>query len=253
MKFAGSGYGNDLSLMRDKPFGRFAIEAAFRADRVVVLNRLMADELVSQGVSAGRLRIMPHGVRVRAQAHLRSDLRLDGPTCLYAGRLVDHKGIDILLSRVWPNVVKRIPAACLVIAGDGPLKKDVIGAAIAMPGSIRYLGQRDDIRDIMAASTIVVLPSKSEGMSNVVLEANAEGTAVVGFDVPGIIEIVGAAESGWLVPVADWQALTVALMTALSDPGEAAMRGAAGRAHVSEHYSIERIASLYEELYEEVW
>ena len=105
-------------------------------------------------------------------------------------------------------------------------------------GSIRFLGSRTDIPDLLRASDLFVHPSHEEGFSNAILEAMAAGKAVVATNVGGVPEAVLAGETGLLVPARDPESLAEGILALLQDPEKTRTRGEAGRQRVLERFSL---------------
>ena len=117
-------------------------------------------------------------------------------------------------------------------------------------GSVRLLGHRTDMDGLVAAADAVVLPSRSEGMSNVALQTLASRKPFFGFAIPGISEVVRHPAA--TVAVGDFAALAAALVDGLGN--EALRDDIAWRGHedVAREFAIERVATRYEELYDEL-
>ncbi len=99
--------------------------------------------------------------------------------------------------RIMARVVARRPDAVLVMAGDGPEREacEALAAELGLQDNVRFLGSRDDVPQILAACDLVVVPSKSEGLSLAAIEACA-GKAVVGFDAGGLSDVITDEVSG---------------------------------------------------------
>jgi glycosyltransferase involved in cell wall biosynthesis len=111
----------------------------------------------------------------------------------------------------------------------------------ANTSSVRFLASTDDVRKVYAAADVVILPSATEGMSAVLLEAAACGRAVVATNVGASDEIVVPGETGFLVSPGDVPAMTAALRAALVDADQL---GAAAERRIAD-YRIERIAERW--------
>jgi glycosyltransferase involved in cell wall biosynthesis len=108
--------------------------------------------------------------------------------------------------------------------------------------AVTFLGERADARQIIGALDLLVLPSLTEGLPNVVLEAFAYKTPVVATAVGGVPELVKDGETGWLVPPRDPHALAQAILDALSNPEEAA---AAPKMHINTCWRTSRWRSRW--------
>tara|TARA_R110002096_G_scaffold171490_2_gene344370 strand:+ start:6608 stop:7720 length:1113 start_codon:yes stop_codon:yes gene_type:complete len=115
--------------------------------------------------------------------------------------------------------------------------------------SIHILGRRNDAHRIMAALDVFALPSLSEGLPLVILEAMATQVAIVSTNVGGIPKVIESGETGLLVPPSDDAAMRRALLRLQSDREEAARLALAGRALAQREYSSERMADEYLALY----
>jgi glycosyltransferase involved in cell wall biosynthesis len=155
------------------------------------------------------------------------------PVALFVGVLERYKAVDVL-AEAWRRVAPRVPDAALHLVGRGPLR-DVAQALVReLPAQTRWsesLSTREVAR-ALDESTVLVLPSRSEGLGRVVVEAFCRGRGVVGSHVGGIPDIVEHDVSGLLVPPEDANALADALARALSDRAFAERLGAAGRTEV---------------------
>ena len=160
------------------------------------------------------------------------------PRVLFVGALERVKGVDVLLA-AWPR-------ASLRIVGTGPLSELVLEAP-AVAWSPRL--DQAEVAAALDESWCLVLPSRSEGLPRVVLEAISRGRAVVGSRVGGIPDVVEDGVNGLLVPPDDSQALTAALERILSDRALAERLGAAAYASAARWRSTpeewaRRIAAL---------
>jgi len=149
----------------------------------------------------------------------------------------------------------RIPAEagrhCLVLVGDGPCRRD-LEARAAQPdlrGRVHLLGERRDVPCLLAGFDVFALPSIAEGISNTVLEAMASGLPLVATRTGGNPELVEDGVTGRLVPVGDTAALTEALTGYVREGHLRAMHGKAGRQRAVDHFSLERMAERYRDLY----
>lgn len=113
---------------------------------------------------------------------------------------------------------------------------------MGIAGRTHFLGRRDDVADLLAASDLFCLPSHFEGHPLALMEAMADGLPVVSTRSPGITEVVKIGESGILVPVANPMALAAALMRILSDKKLANHIGQRGRQILCDEFTVEQMA-----------
>jgi glycosyltransferase involved in cell wall biosynthesis len=144
------------------------------------------------------------------------------------GRLVAQKGLDVLL-RAFARVAARHPKWRLVILGEGPERSalQALAAQLGIADAVELAGQVRDVRLRLRRAAVFASSSRFEGFPNALLEAMAEGTAIVATDCrSGPAEILRDCPEAILVPVADDAALADALATMLDD---AERRHACGR------------------------
>jgi glycosyltransferase involved in cell wall biosynthesis len=141
--------------------------------------------------------------------------------------------------------------AALVIAGDGPLRDELaaLTARLDIADRVRMLGDRADVRDVLAAFDVFVLPSRTEGMSNALLEAMAMARPVVATAVGGTPEVLAGDTTGLLVPADDPSTMAGAIARLLDDPERSARLGAAARRRVEEHYGVAAMVRRLEAVY----
>jgi L-malate glycosyltransferase len=165
---------------------------------------------------------------------------LDALMVIAVGSLRYNKGYPDLIEAF--RLLARHDRGChLAIAGQGPLRHSLeqsVSDAELAP-RVRFLGQRTDVADLMAASDVYVNSSHTEGLSNAILEAMAAGLPVVVTDVGDSAGVVDA-DVGVVVAPHRPAELAEALIRLASDPTTRASMGTAGRAHVESHHDRER-------------
>lgn len=159
--------------------------------------------------------------RAMARARVRSELDVGDHVPLLAviGRLSPEKGQDQFLE-AFNALHPRDPGPVAVLVGEGPEEENLrsLASDLGIDPSVRFAGFRRDVGSCFLAADLVVLPSRSEGLPNVVLEAHAMGRPVVAFDVGGVGEVIRDGETGWLVQAGDVAGLARAIDYALDHP-----------------------------------
>ena len=142
------------------------------------------------------------------------------PSALFVGVLELYKNVDGL-AEAWRAAAPRVPNARLLIVGRGSRAEVVERLVAELPEQTAWAASlpTDEVAAAMDASTLLVLPSRSEGMGRVVVEALLRGRPVVGARVGGIRDLVRDGENGLLVEAGDTHALAEALVRVLSDRG----------------------------------
>jgi glycosyltransferase involved in cell wall biosynthesis len=152
------------------------------------------------------------------------------PRALFVGVLERYKDIDGLAA-AWRLAAPRLPGVPLRIVGTGSRTHVVESLLSDLPDRAEWtpVVPNGDIPALLDASTTLVLPSRSEGLGRIVVEALCRGRPVVATRVGGIVDLVRDGENGLLVPSNDPAALADALVRVLSDPALAAGLAAGAR------------------------
>ncbi len=172
------------------------------------------------------------------------------PQVLFVGVLERYKNVDGL-AKAWRKVAPRIPGAHLRVVGRGTLSWPVMQLVADLPEQTTWTSRlaQPEIAAALDESTLLVLPSRSEGMGRVVVEAFCRGRGVVGSRVGGIPDLVEHDASGLLIEPGDTDALAEALFRVLSDRPLAERLGAGAYAQaplwtISPAQFADRIAAL---------
>ena len=225
-------------------------------DRLIAVSGSVAESHRAAGLG-NRLTTIANGVdpsaATRDPAVLRREWGLSrGPVLLMAGRFAAQKDHALMLAAM-PAILNAQPDATLLMAGDGPLLWEIAGriAIGGLAGSVRLMGQRSDLPDLMAAADLLVLPSRFEGLPLVALEAMAAGLPIVASDAPGNAEMLEHGRSGWLAPAGDAGGFARAVIAALADPERLAQVATAAGERQLELYTagrmIDETAVVYSE------
>jgi glycosyltransferase involved in cell wall biosynthesis len=171
-------------------------------------------------------------------------------TIVCPARLSYQKGQDVLL-RAWQTVQACVPAARLVLAGDGPLRQELEDLALdlGVAATVDFAGLVADMPALLAGASGFVLPSRYEGMSNALLEAMAAGQPCVATRVSGSEDVIVDGQSGLLVPSEDPEALASALVTVLADRARAHALGREARARVVAAFDSRHVMNALSQLY----
>jgi glycogen(starch) synthase len=178
-------------------------------------------------------------------------LPTDSPRLLCLGRLHPDKCFDLAL-KAFASVRDHFPRARLIIAGDGD-ERPVLERQVAEMGldNVEFVGWvvPGKIFELMNAATIVIVPSRYEGLPTVALEAGMMARPVVATRVGGVPEIVVDRETGLLVDPGDWRALAAAIEFLLARPESATEFGQAARRRIQRLFNFERYIDDYDALY----
>lgn len=228
------------------PLGRLVVSNS-RAGRIMLLKRA--------GLPPRKVVVIPGGVpaavpRPRAEAKARLGFPPGGLLVGSVGNLRKAKGYHYLLP-AFRELRAVLPEARLVIAGEGPLRKELVdfGRRLGLSGSVFFPGFITELDDFYSALDMFVLSSLWEGMPAALLEAMSYGLPVVATTVSGIPEAVTDGAEGRLVPPANPGLLAAALLDLARDPAAMARMGAAGRRRVADRFSPAVTAGNYAALY----
>jgi glycosyltransferase involved in cell wall biosynthesis len=174
------------------------------------------------------------------------------PTALFVGVLERYKNVDGLAA-AWRVVAGRVPDARLVVVGKGPMRADIDRLAADLPGQVEHAAQLppEGVARALDEATLLVLPSRHEGLGRVVIEAFARGRAVVASRAGGVLDLVDDGVEGLLVDPEDIESLADALARVLSDGALAERLGSAASARLPAwNQSAEEFARRTKELVE---
>jgi glycosyltransferase involved in cell wall biosynthesis len=168
--------------------------------------------------------------------------------CGYVGRLSIEKGVTHLVDALAEVTAKQTEVRLLIV-GEGEQRANLQAQveSLGLQQAVAFLGERADARQIIGALDLLVLPSLTEGLPNVVLEAFAYKRPVVATAVGGVPELVKDGETGWLVPPRDPRALAQAILDALSNPEEARRRAENAYKHLLENFTVEKQVDKWEQ------
>ena len=189
-----------------------------------------------------------HGRAVRAELGIAEG----APVLLNVARHEPQKGQNLLLD-AFAELRQTHPDAVLLVAGrEGNTTPELLAQAdeLGLGDSVRFLGLRGDVPELLSASTVFVSSARYEGFGGAVLEAMAAARPVVAFDIPPVREVLGG--TGVLVPLGDVAAMAGAIGTVLEDPDLASTMGAGGLAEAHRRYSAARSAVRLIDLYRDV-
>jgi sugar transferase (PEP-CTERM/EpsH1 system associated) len=210
---------------------------------------------IANGIDTGRFATVRDPSRPR---RLLGDLAPAGTVLIgniaRLDKVKDHAGL-LAAFKLLREQSRTSGADCrLFIAGDGPqravLEQQVLEAGLAQ--TVRMLGHRDDVAELLAECDIFALSSVAEGMPLTLLEAMSAGLPVVATAVGDVAMVVEDGVTGTLVPVANPVALASAVAAYAADERLRRLHGEAGRARAEAHFSLRAMTSAYESLYDEV-
>ena len=225
-------------------------------DQYVCVSRSVAEFSAREGrLARQKLTVIPNGVDVNlypAQPAADLTATFGGRRLVtFIGRLHRQKGVGWLLETA-ADWLGQLDDCDLLLVGRGPERAalEEICRRRGIQDRAHFLGWRADAPAILAASRLLVLPSRWEGMPNVVLQAMAGGLPVVSTDVEGVVELLGPHSAPQTVPYGDSEALVSKVVTILSDDTLAAQLGQENRLRAESEFSLRSMIEAYERLYD---
>ncbi len=237
------------------------VNIGIATDFVAVSKGVYQEAIDVEGINPGKASLIQNGVDLSAarvdltnltRASLAKEIGGAPEACilLTVGRLEEQKGHTYLLDAI-PAILERFPQTVFIFAGEGNLRMELEKKTrtLGIEHAVRFLGNRADVFNLLRLSDVFVLPSLWEGLSNALLEAMAAGLPVVATRVEGTEEVITDGQNGLLVPPADPQALSRAILRLLSDDHLRIQIGQAGESHVKDNYTLEKMCVRYESLF----
>jgi glycosyltransferase involved in cell wall biosynthesis len=172
------------------------------------------------------------------------------PTALFVGVLERYKNVDGLVA-AWRRVAERVPAARLVVVGTGPLQEEIDQLTSELQGQVEHVAELppEGVARALDDATLLVLPSRHEGLGRVVIEAFARGRGVVASRAGGVLDLVDDGVQGLLVDPEDTAGLADALVYVLTQRDLAERLGVAASARFADwNQSAEEFARRTKEL-----
>lgn len=236
--------------------------------RVIAISSEIAATLQQNGFPESTIVSIPNGVDTDRFHPVDQDAKRelkkrfgheDRPVVLFLGGITYRKGVDDLMA-IWKRVADRNPETLLLLLGPRSLDEGATGDAYCydealryvrdnnLEGCVRFMGRVEDVRPHLQCADMLVLPSKLEGMPNVVLEAMACGTPCVVNRVSGVTDIVTPGRNGEIVDF-DNEQFSRAVITLLDSPDERERYGTHAAETIKSRFSLEAIAQQYARLY----
>jgi glycosyltransferase involved in cell wall biosynthesis len=214
-----------------------------RARRVVVPSRYLADVAAGWGLPDDRIEVLVNPAPPPTDVE---PAELEPGTFVFVGRLTRQKALDVAL-----RAVAAVPAARLLLVGDGPLRGELerLGRELGIAERVRFLGTRPrtEVLSYLAAARAAILTSAWENLPHAAVEALAVGVPVVATSVGGVPEVVHDGVNGLLVPAGDVDAVAGAVRRLLEDETLRTQLAAAAQSSVAA-ISRDRVYGRLEEL-----
>ena len=202
---------------------------------------------------ANQYHVIRNGIDLDHFAPMPGDLAAgtgEAPLLGAIASLTPEKGLDLLVQAL-PGLAAAHSRLRLCLVGDGPLRQALESQvqALGLRPRVDFAGNVPDVRPLLRAFTLLVVPSRREGQGRVLMEAMAMGRPVLAARVGGIPELITHGEHGWLVCPEDPAALQQGVMQLLADPGKCAALAGAGRRRARREFGLTTMVDQIEALY----
>ena len=229
------------------------------ADGIYAVSRDLRRHMLAEGHPASRVDVITNGIEVGAapsaieSRRARVELSIPGDALVFgtAARLDPVKDLATLID-AFAIVRAEIPAARLLILGDGPEREALVRRAAdrGAQSAVVFAGYRADVRSVLPACDVYVNSSISEGISLTILEAMAARLPVIATRVGGTPEVVNGDDNGVLVPARDSAALARAMLSLARDREYRGRLASRGRTIVQARFTLDRMVDDYARVYE---
>jgi glycosyltransferase involved in cell wall biosynthesis len=179
------------------------------------------------------------------------DIRENEKVVIVVANYIPYKGHSDFLKAAKLVCEKKTGVKFLLVGEDRGIQKHLEAESIQLGISpfVKFLGQRNDISELLLASDLSVLPSHEEGFSNVVLESMASALPMVATNVGGNAESILDGTTGWLVSPRKPKELATKILDLLNDPIKSKRWGQKGKERIKKHFSIEKTLKAHLLLY----
>ena len=258
VKLANSGQASDIHKMKigqQLPLSRFLLPLALKSDKFVATNRTIVQELIVAGVPADRITQLPNGVETDSIPAKVSYSLPDPVRLIFVGRLHQQKGLDVLFT-AFQQLLQKHPNLNLQLQllGDGPLREDLLALAqqLGIASQVEFVGMTEQVFDYLQQADVFILPSRSEGQSNALLEAMSCGLPVIVSDIPANLEVIENEKNGLTFRAGNPDALVNAVTLVLDNAELRERLGRTARQTIEIQYSLDSTAERYISLYQDL-
>jgi len=225
------------------------------AAKVVPLSQQLQEDCQRIGVHPGKTLYIQNGVDLSEVENVETPKAVPGAEKRigFVGQMISRKNIFDLLD-IFDALHAKHPNTRLILLGDGDqrIELEKYATTLASQSHIEFLGFRDDRLELLKSFDLFVMTSTLEGIPRCLMEATAAEIPVAAYDIPGIDQLITHNQTGLLAPLGDKQQLQAHWETLLFEPDTAKKLTAAAKEFVYDHYSAQRMATEYTELFEQL-
>jgi glycosyltransferase involved in cell wall biosynthesis len=225
------------------------------ATKVVPLSQQLLDDSLRVGVPRHKTLYIQNGVDLSEVERVTAPERTDNTEKRigFIGQMISRKNIFDLLN-IFDALHAKHPNTRLVLLGDGDQRPALEQHAqtLASRSHIDFLGFRDDRLSLLKSFDLFAMTSTLEGIPRCLMEAMTASVPVAAYDIPGIDQLITHNQTGLLAPLGDKQQLLSHWETLLFDPDTAQKLADTAKSFVYDHYSAQRMAKEYTELFQQL-
>jgi len=245
------------------PLSKFpGARARYRAaHRVIAISEFVRQSVLAGGIAPAQVEVVYDGVPVEAPVRsgekrvLKRLWGCAGAAVLIGcvGYLLPEKGQENLV-RAMPQILESVPQARLVLAGDGPCRRQLVRLAeeLGVSAAVVFAGHVEDVSQVYRALDVFVFPSPAEPLGSSLLAAMAYGLPVVAASGGAVPEVISSGQNGLLVEAGDAGALAEAVVRLLADSELAARLASAARATIENRFTADRMVEATLRIYASV-
>jgi glycosyltransferase involved in cell wall biosynthesis len=258
--------GFDVNPLKKKIYSLFDRFSERFVDRFLVVSDVLRTKMIGEhGILVEKVVRIYNGIEVNhylprgengSRAKIRNEFNIDADALLIGsvGRLVWQKGFEHLIQAM-PTVLSEFPQTKVLIVGEGPLRDDLeaLPQKLKIEKHIIFANFRKDVKEILSAIDILVVPSLLEGFPMITLEGMAMAKPIIATRIDGITEQIIDGESGILIPPRDPDALAEAIIGLGRNKNSAQTLGLEARRRVEEQFTVEKMVSETEKVYQSLY
>jgi glycosyltransferase involved in cell wall biosynthesis len=225
------------------------------ATKVVPLSKQLLDDILRMGVNPNKSLYIQNGVDLSEVEATLSPIRAnsDEKRIGFVGQMISRKNIFDILD-IFESLHQQHPNTRLILLGDGDARVELeqYSQGLKSAQCIEFLGFRDDRLNLLKSFDLFVMTSTLEGIPRCLMEATAAGIPVAAYNIPGIDQLISHNKTGLLATLGDKQSLQQYWQELLYQPDKAKELADAAKEYVYQHYSANRMAAEYSQLFFEL-
>ncbi|HGE71387.1 TPA: glycosyltransferase family 1 protein [Candidatus Poribacteria bacterium] len=238
------------------------IEVLNNYDKIILLYSELAKQAKRIGIPESKIEVIPNGINVEKIFNIQKRLNTksirekygineDEKVILYVGRLVKMKRVEIIIRTIKKLLERKLKVKGLIV-GDGPQRASLRKMAYPIGTHIKFTGYLSEERfECYHIADLFMLPSISEGLPTVLLEAALFGLPIIATNIHGIPDIVIHGKTGFLVSIWNYDQYIEYAEHLLTNQYLAKEIGENARKHVASNFSWNKVVKKYEQVYNE--